>query len=227
MSDRITKSVVAGAVLAIVAAVVLLVLRYPMGGIFGFIERTLYLWIICGTLAFMVLSAGDALQYARSVPKEKLIPVILLLPVGILVAVVTNILIWKPLVGLILSIFSRDSVTAVSSGAFAALAGLYVWFFLAKDSEYRYWPKQLLIFAIGGLIGALLPYGFALILLIIGGTIAYKAGWNVALNKYATSREEKIIRNGPETPGYNEAMSHLNERAGNKIPVHRDPFDEE
>ena len=231
MSDRIGKSVIAGAILAVVTAIVLLVLRYPMGGIFGFIERTLYLWIILGTLAYMVLSAGDALSYARSVPKEKLVPVILLLPVGILVAVAVNLLIGQPLIGWIMSLITRDDVSSVSSGAFAALVGLYIWFFLAKDSEYRHWPKQLGIFAIGGIVGALLPYGIALIFLIIGGSVAYKMGLGASLGKYATAREEKLITNGPQSPeeeaAYRQAIQNVNTRAGNQTPVQRNIFDDD
>ena len=224
--DRITKSIAAGVVLGIVVAIVLLITGFHFGGIFGFIFRLLYICIGCGTIAYMVLSVPDALSYVRATPKKQLVPVCLLLPAGVLVSVITNLVIGQPLVGWLMSLFTRDSWTAVPSAVYAALLGLYVWFALAKDSEFRFWPKQLGIFAIAGIAGALAPYGIGLVILVAAGSIGYKALSHISYNTYTTAREKEILSRTPKTPGeqkaYEQAEQNWAARATNDTPVSRE-----
>ena len=132
-SERMVLSIILGAVLAIIVTIIQLVRHYNFGGIFGFIETVLVWWIVCGTIAYMLLCSGNAVRYARATPKQKLAPVCLLLPAGVLTAFIASKFITQPLLGWIMSIITRDTWEAVSSEGYAMLCGLYMWFYMATN----------------------------------------------------------------------------------------------
>ncbi len=222
-SERITLSVILGAVLDVIVTIIQLVRRYNFRGILGFIETVFVWWIMCGTIAYMLLCSGKAIRYIRTTPKQKLVPVGLLLPAGVLTAFIASKFITQPLLGWIMSAITRDTWETVPAEGYAMLCGLFMWFYLAKDSEYRKWPKQLAMFAAAGAVGTLIPYGLALILLMVVVAGAFAVYKSATLDKYATPNEAAAIRRKPETEeewnAQQEANDRWAERAANQTPV--------
>ena len=195
--ERKRMTAVLGLSLTVVFTVIMILTGYRFQGIFGIIQDLIIWSIVICTIVYIALSAKNGMRYLHSIPREKRLPVLLLLPAGMLVGYLTGKLIVYPLINLILRM-EGDNTRLASEGA-AALSGLYVWFFTAKSAdEFRKWPKKLAIFAAGGAAGALVPWAIALAILAAIAPVVYKMAVGVSLGKYATNKEADAILGTPK-----------------------------
>ena len=228
-SERVDVMLVFGSILTVLFTIVQAVAGFDFNGIFGFISKLIVWGIACNTLVYVLLCSGNAIRYARSIPKQNLLAVCLLLPAGVLISYLAGKLIGFPLLHVIMeaidkTFFYFNKELQPVCERTAALCGFFVWFFVAKDGdEFRKWPMLLIAFAVLGIVGTFLPLGLGAVLAGILIALVFKVGFQYVLGKYATPNEAAAITSFAETKeeieAQNTAMSNINNRVVHETPV--------
>ena len=228
-SERVDVMLVFGSILTVLFTIVQAVAGFDFNGIIGFISKLIVWGIACNTLVYVLLCSGNAIRYARSIPKQNLLAVCLLLPAGVLISYLAGKLIGFPLLHVIMeaidkTFFYFNKELQPVCERTAALCGFFVWFFVAKDGdEFRKWPMLLIAFAVLGIVGTFLPLGLGAVLAGILIALVFKVGFQYVLGKYATPNEAAAITSFAETKeeieAQNTAMSNINNRVVHETPV--------